>query len=53
MGRSGAGRSATYSTQWNAHGRRSLEKLNREARATLASKHVAAAAAMAAGTEPA
>lgn len=45
--------SATYSTQWNAHGRRSLEKLNREARATLASKHVAAAAAMATGTEPA
>ena len=42
-----------YSAHWDAHGRRALEKLNREARAMLASKHVAAAAAMAAGTEPA
>jgi hypothetical protein len=46
--------SATYSTQWNAQGRKSLEKINREARAMLSSKHVAAAvAAMATGTEPA
>ena len=45
--------SIAYSAHWDAHGRRALEKLNREAREMLASKHVAAAAAMAAGTEPA
>ena len=42
-----------YSTHWDTQGRRSLEKLNREARNLLASKHVAASAALAAGTEPA
>lgn len=42
-----------YSTQWNAHGRRSLEKLNREARGVLASKQVGASSALATGNEPA
>ena len=44
---------AAYSTHWDARGRRSLEKLSREARGVLASKHVAAAAALATGNEPA
>jgi hypothetical protein len=42
-----------YSTHWDSQGRRALEKLNREARHLLASKHVAASTALAAGTEPA
>ena len=43
-----------YSTHWDTQGRKSLEKLNREARQVLASKRVAAAAAaLSTGTEPA
>ena len=42
-----------YSTQWNPKGRRSLEKLNREARGVLASKAVGASSALATGNEPA
>jgi hypothetical protein len=43
-----------YSTRWDAHGRRALERLGREARALLVSKHVATGTtALSTGTEPA
>ncbi len=43
-----------YSTHWDSQGRRALERLNRDARQLLASKHVAAAAAqLATNSEPA
>jgi hypothetical protein len=42
-----------YSTHWDSQGKRALERLNRDARQLLASKHVAAAAALSTGTEPA
>ena len=42
-----------YSTRWDARGRRTLEKLNRDAQHALASQRPAASTALNAGTEPA
>jgi hypothetical protein len=43
-----------YSTRWDAHGRRALQRLGRDARTALAASPPAAgAAALATGTEPA
>lgn len=42
-----------YSTHWDSQGRRALERLNRDARQLLASKHVAASAQLATNSEPA
>jgi len=44
----------TYSTRWDDHGRRALERLNREAQLHLAaSARAISGPALAAGTEPA
>jgi hypothetical protein len=43
----------TYSTRWDEHGRRSLERLNREAQRRLATSPRAARSPFAASTEPA
>jgi hypothetical protein len=42
-----------YSTRWDTRGRRTLEKLNREAHHALASKRPVTSTALNAGTEPA
>ncbi len=42
-----------YSTRWDEHGRRNLERLGREARASLEASPRAAIASLAGSTEPA